>query len=95
MTVTENLSEPQPVSHKLTRHLIYLSSGYKKLIVTILFKPTNHQKLPSPNSSGSERHIEIYWTLKITERRGEKAHNETTVSDKGLRVTSIKRDELH
>lgn len=61
----------------------------------------NHPKLPSPNSSGKESHIERYWALKITVRRwggwlGEEWNsNETTVSDKGLRVTSIKRDELH
>lgn len=83
--------------NKLARQPIiylYLFSLYEKLILKILFKPKTQQNT-SPNAIGQDAHRNAP-ELKGTERKGVgKGVAKTTVSDEGLGVTCIKRDELH
>lgn len=96
MTVTENLSELHRLFRsKLTHHLIYLSPVYEKPVAKILFKPKNHQITPLFKLFWLEKAYRNILDLKNSRKKGGVDPNETLVSDKGLGVTSIKRDELH
>lgn len=96
MTVTENLSELHRLFHnKLTHHLIYLSPVYEKLVAKILFKPENHQITPLSKLFWLEKAYRNILGLKNSRKKGGLDPKETLVSDQGLGVTSIKRDELH